>query len=195
MVLGILGNLFSLLFFKIQVSKKEKLELIKKVTITPSASTHFRVILSSEAMETEIERGDSPSSSSSSSVCTIVKPKPRTPMTTITPLIPLDSDDIIPPGSPLTPTEPLDVLPPNVTTSTPSNSQLSDSPSKKKGMFGGPFCCPLRFGCERTFTDEYLCCWIKVSQSGASTRVRRISTSMTWMYLNRMLLQDISLRG
>ncbi|XP_056277839.1 phosphatidate phosphatase LPIN2 isoform X2 [Pseudoliparis swirei] len=118
-----------------RVSKKEKLELIKKVTITPSASTHFRVILSSEAMEneTEIERGDSPSPSSSS-VCTIVKPKPRTPMTTITPLIPLDSDDIIPPGSPLTPTEPLDVLPPNVTTSTPSNSQLSDSPSKKKGV-------------------------------------------------------------
>uniref|UniRef100_A0A8C3A3W8 phosphatidate phosphatase n=1 Tax=Cyclopterus lumpus TaxID=8103 RepID=A0A8C3A3W8_CYCLU len=121
-------NIFSLLF-KIQVTKKE---LLKKVTITPSESTHFRVILSSEAMEneTEIERGDG----ASSSLCTIVKPKPRTPMTTVTPLIPLAAVDTITSVCPLTPTEPLDVQPPNVATSTPFNSQLSDSPSKKKGV-------------------------------------------------------------
>uniref|UniRef100_A0A8C3A4P3 phosphatidate phosphatase n=1 Tax=Cyclopterus lumpus TaxID=8103 RepID=A0A8C3A4P3_CYCLU len=94
--------------------------------------THFRVILSSEAMEneTEIERGDG----ASSSLCTIVKPKPRTPMTTVTPLIPLAAVDTITSVCPLTPTEPLDVQPPNVATSTPFNSQLSDSPSKKKGV-------------------------------------------------------------
>ncbi|KAL3055391.1 hypothetical protein OYC64_018137 [Pagothenia borchgrevinki] len=117
-----------------RVPKKEKAELLKTVRITPSESTHFRVILSSEAMEddSEIERGDA--SSSSSSVCTIVKPEPRTPITTLTPVMPLESIDIITSESPLTPTDPLDVLPPNVATSTPSNSQLSDSPSKKKGV-------------------------------------------------------------
>ncbi|KAF3858074.1 hypothetical protein F7725_011275 [Dissostichus mawsoni] len=79
----------------------------------PSESTHFRVILSSEAMEddSEIERGDA--SSSSSSVCTIVKPEPRTPITTLTPVMPLESIDIITSESPLTPADPLDVLPPN----------------------------------------------------------------------------------
>uniref|UniRef100_A0A8D0CQS7 phosphatidate phosphatase n=1 Tax=Sander lucioperca TaxID=283035 RepID=A0A8D0CQS7_SANLU len=87
-----------------RVTKKEKPELLKTVTITPSENTHFRVILSSEAMEneTEIERGGG----ASSSLCTIVKPEPQ----------------------------PLDVLPPSVATSTPYNSQQSDSPSKKKGV-------------------------------------------------------------
>ncbi|XP_031720758.1 phosphatidate phosphatase LPIN2 [Anarrhichthys ocellatus] len=115
-----------------RITKKEKQELIKTVTITPSESTHFRVILSSEAMENEpeIERGNG----ASSSVCTIVKPEPRTPMTTVSPVIPLESVDTITSGSPLTPTDPLDVLPPNVATSTPVNSQQSDSPSKKKGV-------------------------------------------------------------
>ncbi|XP_034410474.1 phosphatidate phosphatase LPIN2 isoform X2 [Cyclopterus lumpus] len=115
-----------------ETTRVTKKELLKKVTITPSESTHFRVILSSEAMEneTEIERGDG----ASSSLCTIVKPKPRTPMTTVTPLIPLAAVDTITSVCPLTPTEPLDVQPPNVATSTPFNSQLSDSPSKKKGV-------------------------------------------------------------
>ncbi|KAE8290746.1 Phosphatidate phosphatase LPIN2 [Larimichthys crocea] len=73
-----------------RVTKKEKAELLKTVTITPSESTHFRVILSSEAMENETD---------------------------------VEKED-----------EPLDVLPSNVATSTPSNSQQSDSPSKKKGV-------------------------------------------------------------
>ncbi|KAK5889253.1 hypothetical protein CesoFtcFv8_015273 [Champsocephalus esox] len=117
-----------------RVPKKEKAELLKTVRITPSESTHFRVILSSEAMEddSEIERGDA--SSSSSSVCAIVKPEPRTPITTLTPVMPLESIDILTSESPLTPADPLDVLLPNVATSTPCNSQLSDSPSKKKGV-------------------------------------------------------------
>ncbi|KAK5860180.1 hypothetical protein PBY51_021676 [Eleginops maclovinus] len=115
-----------------RVPKKEKAELLKTVTITPSESTHFRVILSSEAMEddSEIERGDA----SSSSMCTIVKPEPRTLITTLTPVIPLASIGAITSEGPLTSTDPLDVLPPNVATSTPFNSQQSESPSKKKGV-------------------------------------------------------------
>ncbi|XP_070774340.1 phosphatidate phosphatase LPIN2 [Enoplosus armatus] len=114
-----------------RVTKKEKPELLKTVTITPSESTHFRVILSSEAMEneTEIEK----KGGASASVCTIVKPEPRTPIT-VTPVSPLASVSTISSVSPVTPTEPLDVLPSTVATSTPSNSQQSDSPSKKKGV-------------------------------------------------------------
>lgn len=117
-----------------QVTKKEKPELLKKVTITPSESTHFRVILSSEAMrnDTDIEKDDA-----SSSVCTIVKPEPRTPAATVTPENPLTSVSTVTSMSPITPTEPLDVLSSNVATSTPSTSQQSDSPSKKKGVPGG----------------------------------------------------------
>ncbi|XP_074550108.1 phosphatidate phosphatase LPIN2-like [Halichoeres trimaculatus] len=56
-----------------RVNKKEKSEP-KTLTITPSESTHFRVILSTEAMEEESkdrERTTDP-------VCSIVKPEPRT---------------------------------------------------------------------------------------------------------------------
>ncbi|KAM8728322.1 phosphatidate phosphatase LPIN2 isoform 2-T4 [Acanthopagrus schlegelii] len=116
-----------------RVPKKEKPELLKTVTITPSETTHFRVILSSEAMEneTDIEKEDA---APTSSVCTIVKPKPRTPVTTVTPVNPLASVSTVTSLSPITPSEPLDVLPSSVATSTPSNSQQSDSPSKRKGV-------------------------------------------------------------
>uniref|UniRef100_A0A8C1X530 phosphatidate phosphatase n=1 Tax=Cyprinus carpio TaxID=7962 RepID=A0A8C1X530_CYPCA len=63
-----------------QVSKKEKVELPKTVTITPSENTHFRVILSSEAMQT-----DEREPASGTPGCTIVKPEPRTPVTPKTP--------------------------------------------------------------------------------------------------------------
>uniref|UniRef100_A0A8C2C4U4 phosphatidate phosphatase n=1 Tax=Cyprinus carpio TaxID=7962 RepID=A0A8C2C4U4_CYPCA len=63
-----------------QVSKKEKVELPKTVTITPSENTHFRVILSSEAMQT-----DEREPASGTPGCTIVKPEPRTPVTLKTP--------------------------------------------------------------------------------------------------------------
>ncbi|XP_012734783.2 phosphatidate phosphatase LPIN2 isoform X2 [Fundulus heteroclitus] len=113
-----------------RVTKREKPEPLKTVTITPSESTHFRVILSSEAMEneTETEKEGTPS------VCTIVKPEPRTAVTTLTPDSLLSAIGAETSVSPLTPTEPPDVLPSNVTTSTPSNSQQTDSPSKKKGV-------------------------------------------------------------
>uniref|UniRef100_A0A665WVG2 phosphatidate phosphatase n=1 Tax=Echeneis naucrates TaxID=173247 RepID=A0A665WVG2_ECHNA len=113
-----------------RVTKKEKPEPLKTVMITPSESTHFRVILSSEAMEedTEIEKG-----SGSSTMCAIVKPEPRPLMTTVTSVNRLASASTVTPRSPVSPTELLDVLPPDVATSTPTSSQ-SDSPSKKKGV-------------------------------------------------------------
>uniref|UniRef100_A0A3Q4MJW5 phosphatidate phosphatase n=1 Tax=Neolamprologus brichardi TaxID=32507 RepID=A0A3Q4MJW5_NEOBR len=115
-----------------RVTKKEKSEPLKKVTITPSESTHFRVILSSEAMEneTEVEKGDA----TSSSVCNIVKPEPRTPITTVTPVSPISSVSTISSVSPEAPTEPLDILQSSIATSTASSNQQTDSPSKKKGV-------------------------------------------------------------
>uniref|UniRef100_A0A665WUT8 phosphatidate phosphatase n=1 Tax=Echeneis naucrates TaxID=173247 RepID=A0A665WUT8_ECHNA len=107
-----------------------RVQPLKTVMITPSESTHFRVILSSEAMEedTEIEKG-----SGSSTMCAIVKPEPRPLMTTVTSVNRLASASTVTPRSPVSPTELLDVLPPDVATSTPTSSQ-SDSPSKKKGV-------------------------------------------------------------
>ncbi|XP_067109959.1 phosphatidate phosphatase LPIN2 isoform X1 [Osmerus mordax] len=68
-----------------RVSKKDRQELPKTVTITPSENTHFRVILSTEAMENETEtEGESgpQEEEDSGPVCPIVKPQPRTPVAT-----------------------------------------------------------------------------------------------------------------
>ncbi|XP_072234906.1 phosphatidate phosphatase LPIN2-like [Leuresthes tenuis] len=54
-----------------RVNKKDKSEP-KKLTITPSENTHFRVILSSEAMEEESTAGPT------DPICHILKPEPRT---------------------------------------------------------------------------------------------------------------------
>ncbi|XP_056155498.1 phosphatidate phosphatase LPIN2-like [Lampris incognitus] len=62
-----------------RVSKKDRSEP-KTLTITPSESTHFRVILSSEAMATESR----PLEGREGSVCSIVKPEPRTPKPELT---------------------------------------------------------------------------------------------------------------
>lgn len=106
------------------MAKKDKTDLPKTVTITPSENTHFRVILSSEAMEPEANVKDV---LEPAPICTIVKPEPRTPATPITPLMSSDC----------------------VATSTPSDTHTAaldpqggaimeactktDSPSKKKG--------------------------------------------------------------
>ncbi|XP_024921803.1 phosphatidate phosphatase LPIN2 isoform X1 [Cynoglossus semilaevis] len=110
--------------------KKEKPEPLRTVTITPSETTHFRVILSSEAMEADTK---SEKQNRGSSACTIVKPEPRTPLTPVTAVSPLSSVSTEPSISPITPTEPLDVLSPNLVNSTPC-THPSDSPSKKKGV-------------------------------------------------------------
>uniref|UniRef100_A0A667WMB6 phosphatidate phosphatase n=1 Tax=Myripristis murdjan TaxID=586833 RepID=A0A667WMB6_9TELE len=101
-------------------TRREKPELLKTVTITPSESTHFRVILSSEAMENETEAVVA--KQDGTQMCTIVKPEPRTPVTAVTPVNPLTSVSTIASASPVTPSGPLDVLPSNMATSTPSNS-------------------------------------------------------------------------
>uniref|UniRef100_A0AAY4A8P0 phosphatidate phosphatase n=1 Tax=Denticeps clupeoides TaxID=299321 RepID=A0AAY4A8P0_9TELE len=67
-----------------RVPKKEKAELPKTVTITPSENTHFRVILSTEAMETEADEQDRFTEVDPGRTCTIVKPEPRTPVTPVT---------------------------------------------------------------------------------------------------------------
>uniref|UniRef100_A0AAY4AAU2 phosphatidate phosphatase n=1 Tax=Denticeps clupeoides TaxID=299321 RepID=A0AAY4AAU2_9TELE len=59
-------------------------ELPKTVTITPSENTHFRVILSTEAMETEADEQDRFTEVDPGRTCTIVKPEPRTPVTPVT---------------------------------------------------------------------------------------------------------------
>lgn len=112
-----------------RVTKKEKSEPLKTVTITPSESTHFRVILSSEAMEneTEVEK----EAAARSSVCNIVKPKPRTPVTAVATVSPISPVSTISSVRPETPTEPFDVL---LSNSTTSSSPQTDSPSKKKGV-------------------------------------------------------------
>ncbi|XP_069552439.1 phosphatidate phosphatase LPIN2-like [Brachyistius frenatus] len=56
-----------------RVNRKEKSEP-KKLTITPSENTHFRVILSSEAMEEESGGGQR----RTDPICSLVKPEPRT---------------------------------------------------------------------------------------------------------------------
>ncbi|XP_029686277.1 phosphatidate phosphatase LPIN2 isoform X1 [Takifugu rubripes] len=113
-----------------RVSKKEKPEPVKTVTITPSENTHFRVILSSEAMQNETEVGKEDGGSAPE--CTVVKPEPRTPITHVTSMDPLPSVSSMSSLSPILPTESVDVISPNVSTSTPSGSQHSESPSKKK---------------------------------------------------------------
>lgn len=121
-----------LCFLNKQVTKKERQESRKTVTITPSDSTHFRVILSSEAMEkdAETEKEDAVLP-----VCTIVRPEPRTPTAIVTPEGQLSADSTASSLSPVTPTEALAILPSSVATSTPANNQLTDSPSKKKGPY------------------------------------------------------------
>ncbi|KAL0200864.1 hypothetical protein M9458_004051, partial [Cirrhinus mrigala] len=114
----------------------EKVELPKTVTITPSENTHFRVILSSEAMQTD-EREPSPGTPG----CTIVKPEPRTP---VTPKTPTESELETMPSGVLTST-PSDSLPaaapaaPSASAAAQMGGDLgdvgpkTDSPSKKKG--------------------------------------------------------------
>ncbi|XP_076014318.1 phosphatidate phosphatase LPIN2-like isoform X2 [Genypterus blacodes] len=56
-----------------RVSKKDRSEA-KTLTITPSENTHFRVILSSEAMKEDLRTDETPTNP----ICSLVKPEPRT---------------------------------------------------------------------------------------------------------------------
>ncbi|KAM9500204.1 phosphatidate phosphatase LPIN2 isoform 2-T3 [Clarias gariepinus] len=109
-----------------RMAKKDKTDLPKTVTITQSENTHFRVILSSEAMEPEAGVKDI---LEPAPICTVVKPEPRTPVTPITPLMSSDCVTTSTPTEPHTAAAPctqggamVDVCP------------KTDSPSKKKGV-------------------------------------------------------------
>ncbi|XP_041103780.1 phosphatidate phosphatase LPIN2-like [Polyodon spathula] len=127
-----------------RVSKKEKSEPLKTVNITPSENTHFRVILSSDAMQEEMDD----QMTVADNVCTIVKPEPRThadsvqqqasndsPATTATAMIASGSVTVnVPEESPDSattfhqPVELVDVI------SCIKPSSKTDSPSKMKGL-------------------------------------------------------------
>ncbi|KAK1173699.1 hypothetical protein AOXY_G3877 [Acipenser oxyrinchus oxyrinchus] len=127
-----------------RVSKKEKSEPLKMVNITPSENTHFRVILSSDAMQEKMDD----QMTAVDNVCTIVKPEPRThagsfqqqasndlPATTVTTMTASGSVTMtVPEDSPDSATsfhQPVDVV--DVMSGIKPSSK-TDSPSKKKGI-------------------------------------------------------------
>uniref|UniRef100_A0AAR2J2E2 phosphatidate phosphatase n=1 Tax=Pygocentrus nattereri TaxID=42514 RepID=A0AAR2J2E2_PYGNA len=116
-----------------RVAKKEKMELPKTVTIMPTENTHFRVILSSEAMDPEAEgqRELAPAP-----VCAIVKPEPRSPIAPITPPAPSDCAEVL---TNLNVVAPASAAGPNPAAAAiggdmGDNCSKTDSPSKKKGV-------------------------------------------------------------
>uniref|UniRef100_A0A8C7GAI9 phosphatidate phosphatase n=1 Tax=Oncorhynchus kisutch TaxID=8019 RepID=A0A8C7GAI9_ONCKI len=125
-----------------RVCKKERSELTKTVTITPSESTHFRVIFSSEAMG--VEAGGIHNTLDPVCGPAIVKPEPRTPKQSA-----LHSSKHHPPDSlsethcPPQPEQcPLKLEPgaltaepyPNPTPLLPKPERRTDSPSKRRGV-------------------------------------------------------------
>lgn len=124
-----------------RVAKKEKTELPKTVTITPTENTHFRVILSSEAMDPDADGQGGPPPLESAPVCTIVKPEPRTPVTPINPLTISDCLEMIPceAVATSTPSDP-HIAAPAVASAAAMGGEMADicpktdSPSKKKGV-------------------------------------------------------------
>ncbi|XP_006634372.2 phosphatidate phosphatase LPIN2 isoform X1 [Lepisosteus oculatus] len=109
-----------------RVSKKDKSDLPKTVTITPSENTHFRVILSSDALNAEGEA----QGAVVDSVCSIVKPEPRNP---VTPLTPSSTDSVQEPcpDLPVRGDQAGDLADGITEIKTFSKT---DSPSKKKGV-------------------------------------------------------------
>uniref|UniRef100_A0A674D9A0 phosphatidate phosphatase n=1 Tax=Salmo trutta TaxID=8032 RepID=A0A674D9A0_SALTR len=114
-----------------RVSKKEPSELPKTMTITPSESTHFRVILSSEAME--VEAGGLHTSLDPVCGPAIVKPEPRTPKQNT-----LLSSKHHPPDTlsePHHPPKPIhDHCPPQPEPCPLKPEPGTDSPSKRRGV-------------------------------------------------------------
>ncbi|XP_072267465.1 phosphatidate phosphatase LPIN2 [Pyxicephalus adspersus] len=100
-----------------------------KATITPSENTHFRVI-SSEALS-----GTAEDSSTEDSICTVLKPEPRSHSINV----PINPDQITAETTETTPTSPCvpeEILPQEATdiVSDTKPSLKTDSPTKKKGL-------------------------------------------------------------
>uniref|UniRef100_A0A672G914 phosphatidate phosphatase n=1 Tax=Salarias fasciatus TaxID=181472 RepID=A0A672G914_SALFA len=116
-----------------RVSRKDKPGL-KTLTITPSESTHFRVILSSEAME-EDSRGEQ----TADAVLSVVKPEPRTIKHDPTEAEPKPPN--VPPdgfGSDLCPTSSDQLSPPNTHSLLTDFSCCSHEGVRKRSQHQGP---------------------------------------------------------
>uniref|UniRef100_A0A8C8GKK1 phosphatidate phosphatase n=1 Tax=Oncorhynchus tshawytscha TaxID=74940 RepID=A0A8C8GKK1_ONCTS len=114
-----------------RVSKKEPSELPKTMTITPSESTHFRVILSSEAME--VEAGGLHTSLDPVCGPAIVKPEPRTPKQNT--LLSSKHHPPDPLSEPHHPPKPIhDHCPPQPEPCPLKPEPGTDSPSKRRGV-------------------------------------------------------------
>ncbi|KAI4903522.1 hypothetical protein NFI96_027566 [Prochilodus magdalenae] len=125
-----------------RVAKKERTELPKTVTIMPSENTHFRVILSSEAMDHE---ADGQRELAPAPVCNIVKPEPRSPVAPLTPLTPSNCTEVLTGDAVATstPSDPSAAAPTSAAALNLSATvggdmgdvcPKTDSPSKKKGV-------------------------------------------------------------
>ncbi|XP_069476955.1 phosphatidate phosphatase LPIN2 isoform X1 [Ambystoma mexicanum] len=123
-----------------KVCKKERMEHPKTATITPSENTHFRVILSTEAMAIEVDD----QISMENSICTVLKPEPRShanipQMDTTDSSVPVSLELNLgkPIDSPISPTDVpnqlLDTLEVDALSDLKPVSKM-DSPSKKKGV-------------------------------------------------------------
>ncbi|XP_062918551.1 phosphatidate phosphatase LPIN2 isoform X2 [Mobula hypostoma] len=124
-----------------RVNKVEKQEQPRALTITPSENTHFRVILSSAAMDVDVTDGES-------TTHTLLKPEPRTHVNnsqTITESTVISSKEIPTeilsqsslqqsnPASKITVVSQMDRIPTD-SGMQPSVIAKLDSPSKKKGL-------------------------------------------------------------
>ncbi|XP_069777845.1 phosphatidate phosphatase LPIN2 isoform X2 [Narcine bancroftii] len=130
-----------------RVNKMEKLEQPRAFTITPSENTHFRVILSSAAMEMDVTDGES-------TTHTLLKPEPRSSVnisqaftgngvtgSTVTSSKEISTEALSqsppPQNVPATKTpvvSQMDNLPSDPGIQTPVIADSSYSPSKKKGL-------------------------------------------------------------
>ncbi|XP_032875490.1 phosphatidate phosphatase LPIN2 isoform X2 [Amblyraja radiata] len=124
-----------------RVNKIEKLEQPKAFTITPSEKTHFRVILSSDAMNVDVTDGES-------TTHTLVKPEPRSHVSISQTLIDnTDESSMEIPNEALSQPPPLQSVPATTTPVVPQMDSFAtdlgmespviaklDSPSKKKGL-------------------------------------------------------------
>lgn len=124
-----------------RVNKIEKLEQLRAFTITPSEKTHFRVILSSDAMNVDVTDGES-------TTHTLVKPEPRSHVSISQTVIDnTDESSKEIPNEALSQPAPLQSVPATTTPVVPQMDSFAtdlgmeppviaklDSPSKKKGL-------------------------------------------------------------
>ncbi|KAG8521111.1 Phosphatidate phosphatase LPIN2, partial [Galemys pyrenaicus] len=116
-----------------KISKRERSDHPRRATITPSENTHFRVIPTEDSLLSEVEKD----ASMEETVCTIVKPKPRTLCKQMSDTTPT-TEPLCPPLGPSQISSMLDAdhLPMSLVESPLESKPTAkvDSPSKKKGV-------------------------------------------------------------